>query len=219
VRIPAALCGIVGLKPTQRRISRAGATPLSTTLDSIGPLANSVACCAITDAVMAGEEPIAPPPVPIEALRLGVPQSFVLDDLAPAVATAFADACTMLSRAGARIVDLPLTEVSEYPAINVKGGFASIEAYAWHRPLLARRGDEYDPRVRTRIERSGGMTAVGYDHLSARPRRLDRKGRGAHCGFRRHADTHRGGHRAAARRLRPGRGLLPAQCLDPARPR
>jgi aspartyl-tRNA(Asn)/glutamyl-tRNA(Gln) amidotransferase subunit A len=167
VRIPAALCGLVGLKPTQKRISRVGATPLSATLDSIGPLANSVACCAIADAVMAGEEPIAPPPVPVEALRLGVPQSFVLDDLAPEVATAFADACTMLSRAGARIVNLPLAELGEYRTINVKGGFAPIEAYAWHRPLLARRGDEYDPRVRTRIERSGGMTAVEYVDLCA----------------------------------------------------
>src|SRR5271166_5185741 len=74
VRIPAALCGIVGLKPTQQRVSRAGATPLSTTLDSIGPLANSVACCAIADAVMAGEEPVAPPPIAVERLRLGVPQ-------------------------------------------------------------------------------------------------------------------------------------------------
>ena len=167
VRIPAALCGIVGLKPTQKRISRAGATPLSATLNSIGPLANSVACCAIADAVMSGEEPIAPPPVPVEALRLGVPQSFVLDDLAPAVAMAFADACTRLSRRGARIVELQLTELGEYPAINVKGGFAPIEALAWHRPLLARRGDEYDPRVRSRIERSGGMTAVEYVDLCA----------------------------------------------------
>ena len=69
--------------------------------------------------------------------------------------------------AGARIVDLPLTELGEYRAINAKGGFAPIEAYAWHRPLLARRGDEYDPRVRTRIERSGGMTAVEYVDLCA----------------------------------------------------
>src|SRR5271165_898431 len=79
VRIPAALCGVVGFKPTQKRISRAGATPLSTTLDSIGPLAHSVSCCAIADAVMAGEPPIAPLPIPAAGLRLGVPQSYVLD--------------------------------------------------------------------------------------------------------------------------------------------
>jgi aspartyl-tRNA(Asn)/glutamyl-tRNA(Gln) amidotransferase subunit A len=117
VRIPAALCGVVGLKPTAKRISRDGATPLSTTLDSIGPLANSVACCAIADAVMAGDEPTAPGPLSVEGLRLGVPQSFVLDDLAPEVASAFADACSALSRAGARVVDLPLNELSEYPGL------------------------------------------------------------------------------------------------------
>src|SRR5439155_14579380 len=86
VRIPAALCGIVGFKPTQKRIPREGVTPLSTTLDSVGPLASSVACCAVADAVMAGEPPIAPPPIPLEALRLGVPQSYALDDLAAEVA-------------------------------------------------------------------------------------------------------------------------------------
>jgi aspartyl-tRNA(Asn)/glutamyl-tRNA(Gln) amidotransferase subunit A len=160
VRIPAALCGIVGLKPTQNRIPRNGVTPLSTTLDSIGPLANSVACCAVADAVMAGEPPIAPPPISVEARRLGVPQSYVLDDLAAEVATAFADACSTLSRAGARIIDLPLSEFNELPAINATGGFAPIEAYAWHKPLLERRGSEYDSRVRSRIERASGMTAV-----------------------------------------------------------
>src|SRR6266436_2228910 len=71
VRIPAALCGIVGFKPTQKRIPRDGATPLSTTLDSIGPLANSVACCAIADAVMAGELPEPPPAASAAGLRLG----------------------------------------------------------------------------------------------------------------------------------------------------
>src|SRR5204863_2235746 len=93
VRIPAALCGLVGFKPTQRRIPRDGVLPLSTTLDSIGPLANSVACCAIADAAMAGEPAIAPPPAPVAGLRLGVPQTYVLDGLAPEVASAFADAC------------------------------------------------------------------------------------------------------------------------------
>ena len=166
VRIPAALCGIVGFKPTQKRISRAGATPLSTTLDSIGPLANSVACCAIADAVMAGDEPAVPPPVAVDRLCLAVPQSLVLDDLAPEVAALFSDACTRLSRAGARIVDLLLTELGEYRALNAHGGFAPIEAFTWHRPLLARHGSDYDPRVRSRIERGGGMNAVEYIELS-----------------------------------------------------
>jgi aspartyl-tRNA(Asn)/glutamyl-tRNA(Gln) amidotransferase subunit A len=165
VRIPAALCGITGFKPTQRRISRDGAIPLSPTLDSIGPLANSIACCAIADAVMAGEPATAP--VPVEGMRLGVPQTYVLERLAPEVASAFAAACTALSRAGARLVDLKLTEFDEIAAANATGGFPAIEAYAWHKPLLARRGNEYDPRVRTRIERAGGMTAVEYIELRA----------------------------------------------------
>ena len=85
VRIPAAFCGIAGFKPTQYRVPRDGVTPLSTTLDSIGPLANSIACCAVTDAVMAGEAPVAPPPLPVAGMRLAVPQSFVLDGCAATV--------------------------------------------------------------------------------------------------------------------------------------
>jgi aspartyl-tRNA(Asn)/glutamyl-tRNA(Gln) amidotransferase subunit A len=121
VRIPAAFCGIIGFKPTQKRISRTGVTPLSTTLDSIGPLANSVTCCAVTDAVMAGEAPVVPSAIAVDRLTLAVPQSLVLDDLAPEVATAFQSACSRLSRAGARVVDLPLTELSEYRTLNAHG--------------------------------------------------------------------------------------------------
>jgi aspartyl-tRNA(Asn)/glutamyl-tRNA(Gln) amidotransferase subunit A len=167
VRIPAALCGVVGLKPTAKRISRDGATPLSTTLDSIGPLANSVACCAIADAVMAGEPPIAPDSVPVEALRLGVPQSFVLDDLDPDVARAFADACTTLSRAGARVVDLKLEELGEYPRLRARGLLVNSEAFAWHEKLLERRGNDYDPRVRSRIEFGRDVSAAAYIRLCA----------------------------------------------------
>lgn len=167
VRIPAALCGIVGFKPTQRRVPRDGVLPLSTTLDSIGPLANSVACCAIADAIMAGEPPEAPLPAPVAGLRLGVPQTYVLDGLGSEVASAFADSCTRLSRAGVQIADLRLAELAELPAINAGGGFAPIEAYAWHKKLIARRGDDYDQRVRTRIERAAGMSAVDYINLSA----------------------------------------------------
>ncbi len=162
VRIPAAFCGIVGFKPTQRRIPRDGATPLSTTLDSVGPLGLSVACCAVADAVMAGEPPLAPPPAEIAGLRLGVPRTLVLDDLDAEVAAAFERACASLSRAGARIVALPLAELADYAAINAKGGFSPPEAYAWHAELLARRGNDYDPRVRQRIERGRAMSAAEY---------------------------------------------------------
>jgi aspartyl-tRNA(Asn)/glutamyl-tRNA(Gln) amidotransferase subunit A len=167
VRIPAALCGIVGFKPTARRVPRAGATPLSTTLDSIGPLASTVACCAITDAVMAGENPTAPDEVPVPGLRLAVPQSFVLDDLAPEVADAFNQACSALSRAGARITDLPLRELCEYPGLSDRGNLVNSEAFAWHEELLARRGKEYDPRVRTRIEFGRAVGAAAYIRICA----------------------------------------------------
>jgi len=167
VRIPAALCGVVGFKPTAKRVSRDGAIPLSTTLDSIGPLANSVACCAITDAVMAGDEAVAAKPAPVAGLRLGVPQTFMLDDLAPEVAGAFAEACTALSRAGAQVTDLPLTELGEYPALSDRGLLVNSEAFAWHEELLARRGNEYDPRVRSRIEFGRTVSAAAYIRLCA----------------------------------------------------
>jgi aspartyl-tRNA(Asn)/glutamyl-tRNA(Gln) amidotransferase subunit A len=160
VRIPAALCGLAGFKPTQARISRDGAAPLSTTLDSIGPLANSIACCAIADAVMAGEPPDAPAAAPVAGLRLAVPRCHVFDGIAPEVASAFEAACAALTRAGARVADVTIAEFDEIPQINAAGGFAPIEAYAWHRHLIARRGNDYDPRVRGRIERAAGMSAV-----------------------------------------------------------
>jgi aspartyl-tRNA(Asn)/glutamyl-tRNA(Gln) amidotransferase subunit A len=167
VRIPAALCGVVGFKPTASRVPRAGATPLSTTLDSIGPLANSIACCAIADAVMAGENPSAPDEAPVPGLRLAVPQSFVLDDLAPEVADAFTEACSALSRAGARVTDLPLRELNEYPRLSDRGNLVNSEAFAWHEELLARRGNEYDPRVRSRIEFGRAVSAAAYIRLCA----------------------------------------------------
>ena len=119
--------------------------------DTGGSVRIPAAFCAILDAIMAGEPPAVPAPIPFEALRLGVPQTYVLDGLAPEVAYAFAAACASLSSVGARLVDIPLTELTSLAAINTGGGFASIETYAWHQPLLARRGNEYDQRVRPRI--------------------------------------------------------------------
>ncbi len=176
-RIPAALCGIVGFKPTARRVPTAGAFPLSTSLDSVGPLAATVACCAVLDAVLAGEPVAALAPFPLAGLRMAVPQTMVLEGLEPAVARAFESALAALRRAGARIVDIPLRELSELPQINAKGGFAAAEAYAIHRSLIAKGRQMYDPHVLSRILRGQEQDAADYiDLLAARTdfiRRVD----------------------------------------------
>jgi aspartyl-tRNA(Asn)/glutamyl-tRNA(Gln) amidotransferase subunit A len=166
-RIPAALCGIVGFKPTARRVPTAGAFPLSTSLDSVGPLAATAACCAVLDAVLAGEPPAGLPPFPIAGLRMAVPQTMVLDGLEPAVARAFEAALDVLRKAGARIVDIPLHELAELSQINAKGGFAAAESYAIHRALIAKAEKTYDPQVLTRILRGQEQSAADYIDLVA----------------------------------------------------
>lgn len=163
VRIPAAFCGLVGFKPTQGRITRAGAVPLSTSLDSIGPLAASVDCCALIDAVLAGEDPAPLALLPLAGLRFAVPAGFLLDGLAPVVATAFGRALKRLADAGAHIVEAPrMPGLEQVLEINRAGGIAGPEAFAWHRALLARSGGLYDPRVRSRLEASADVSAADY---------------------------------------------------------
>jgi len=167
VRIPAAVCGIVGFKPTARRVPIDGVVPLSTSLDSIGPLANSVECCAIVDAVFAGEPIAVPEAAPLAGLRFGVPRQFVMDELDPTVAKAFDRACKALSAKGVKIDSIDLPQLLELPAINAKGGFAASEAYSWHHKLISRRGNLYDPMVHPRIMRGKEMTAADYIELLA----------------------------------------------------
>jgi aspartyl-tRNA(Asn)/glutamyl-tRNA(Gln) amidotransferase subunit A len=165
VRIPAAVCGIVGFKPTARRVPIDGVVPLSTSLDSIGPLANSVECCAIVDAVFAGEPIEVPEAVHLAGLRFAVPRHFVMDDLHPVVAKAFERALKTLTAKGAKVEEIDLLQLDELPAINAKGGFAASEAYAWHKELIARRGGDYDPLVAPRIRRGAEMSAAEYIEL------------------------------------------------------
>jgi aspartyl-tRNA(Asn)/glutamyl-tRNA(Gln) amidotransferase subunit A len=170
-RIPAAFCGLVGYKPTARRIPLTGVLPLAPSLDSVGPLAPSVACCAAIDAILAGETPRPLIPARLQGLRLAVPETLVLEDLDDTVAAAFERALSALSAAGARIEKARFAAFDEGPAVNAKGGFASSEAYAWHRHLLAARGAEYDPRIRARIARGAPFSAADYlDLLAARAR-------------------------------------------------
>ena len=167
VRIPAALCGLTGFKPTARRVPKEGTFPLSTTLDSVGPIARSVDCCALVDSILAGEAPQVPPALPLQGLRLGVVQDYVLDGLDKAVADAFARALARLSKAGASVSDMRFESLRRLPQINRNGGLVVAEAYAVHRELLQRRKAEYDPRVASRTLRGADIRAAEYIEVLA----------------------------------------------------
>ncbi|MGB6309347.1 MAG: amidase [Steroidobacteraceae bacterium] len=173
-RIPAALCGIVGFKPTASRVPLTGCYPLSTTLDSAGPLANSVACCAALDAVLSHEPALDLAPgaavettMSVEHLRFGVLGGYVLEGMVPQVAFAWERALRALAKAGARLSNLLVQELEELPRINRKGGFSSAEAYALHRARLASDAAQYDPRVASRILRGSEQDAADYIDLYA----------------------------------------------------
>ena len=151
-RIPAALCGLVGIKPTARRVPKTGLVPLSTSLDSVGPIGQSVSCCALVDAVLAGEPEISvPASASLSELTAGRLVNYVEDGVAPDVAAAYDLGLRRLEEAGLRIVDLQLHSLDAMPEIIADGGLTRYEAYLWHRPLLETRRDEYDPRVASRI--------------------------------------------------------------------
>ncbi len=168
VRIPAALCGLTGFKPTARRIPKDGTFPLSHTLDSIGPIARSVACCALTDSILAGLAPEVPEALPLAGLRLGVVQDYVLEGLEDPVAQAFDRALSRLSRAGAQIIEVRFPALDELPHINRHGGLVLPESYAIHRSLIGARQAEYDPRVAMRILRGAKMSAADYIEVQNR---------------------------------------------------
>ncbi|MCX8997105.1 amidase [Rhizobiaceae bacterium BDR2-2] len=167
-RIPAALCGTVGYKPTASAVPLDGALPLSTTLDSIGSMAPSVECCRILHTILSGAPLDAAPVRPVAGLRIAVPQTVALDGLEPYVADLFERRLKQLEAAGARIVFVPLAEFAEVAAINAKGGFTAAESYAWHARLAAEKGGDYDPRVLKRILRGRDQSAADYIELLER---------------------------------------------------
>jgi aspartyl-tRNA(Asn)/glutamyl-tRNA(Gln) amidotransferase subunit A len=161
-RIPAALCGVVGFKPSRQRISTAGAFPLSQSLDSIGPIARSVTDCAKADAVMAGEDFAALEPAPLANLRIGIAQGLPLENLDDTVAKRFSAAIDHLERAGARLSNEKLPLLDGLARVNSRGGVLPAEAFAVHRDRLDRRGDAIDQKIRVRLERARGITAADY---------------------------------------------------------
>lgn len=172
IRIPAALTGLTGFKPTQALVSRAGTVPLSSSLDSIGPMAPSVACCWTLLRVLSGAAPAPPAPRPADRLTLGIARAVVFDEAEPAVERAFEAALSALSVAGARLIEI---DAAEFPAaIDAHGPvtFAASEAFAWHQALLDQAGERYDPRVRARIEPGRDARAADYVRMVAARGRL-----------------------------------------------
>jgi aspartyl-tRNA(Asn)/glutamyl-tRNA(Gln) amidotransferase subunit A len=158
IRIPAALCGVVGFKPTARRVPTAGTVPLSTTLDTICAMTRSVDDCILVDNIIANTV-LSIPDLPLAGLRLAVPQTVMLDGLDPHVAESFASALSRLSAAGAKIVDAPFGLLTESLTLN---RFSGPESFAWHRGLLSSREAEYDFRVAKRIRMGESMSAADY---------------------------------------------------------
>jgi aspartyl-tRNA(Asn)/glutamyl-tRNA(Gln) amidotransferase subunit A len=161
-RIPAAYNGIVGYKPSTGRVSTRGAYPLSPHFDSIGPLANNVSCCAIADALMAGDWSGEIVSRDAAGLRIGILKTTVLDGLDAEVASTYEASLKRLSKAGARLVDFTFEELLEFPSLTVKGGIVAADANAHHRERMAKQGDLYDPRVRMRVEAAADISTADY---------------------------------------------------------
>ena len=176
IRMPAHFCGVTGLKTTWGRISRAGAMPLSQSLDTVGPLARSVEDCALLLGLMAGADPLDPTaaagPVPdyaaatrqsIKGLRIGVPTAFYVDDLDPEVAKILDDTIATLKREGATIVQVELPDQRQLSAACQL--VLAVEAAAYHKRWLIERPGDYGPQVLMRLQ--NGLAIPGVSYLEA----------------------------------------------------
>ena len=180
IRIPAALCGIVGLKPTYGLVSRYGLTPLSWCLDHPGPMVRTVEDAALTMNVIAGHDPkdvaSAVVDVPdyttaltgdVRGLKIGVPQEYFEAPLDPQVGQAVRDALSLLEDMGAVVTEVPFPMFQDSQAIST--AILMAEAAAYHRDLLAKDGDKLYPPIRLRLE--AGLFISSADYLRAQQAR------------------------------------------------
>ncbi len=168
IRIPAALCGLVGFKSTARLVPTAGALPLSSTLDTVCAITSSVRDAVTVHEVLADRR-VALAGKPLSVSRFAVPRGLTLDSLDATVASAFEHSLRVLRTAGAEIIEMDLDEINELVQINASGGFSAAESFAWHRQLIGHRQSDYDPRVALRILKGASMSAADYiDLLAAR---------------------------------------------------
>ncbi|MBZ9677318.1 amidase [Mesorhizobium sp. ES1-1] len=164
VRIPASLNGVVGFKPTARRVPLTGAFPLSTTLDSAGPLARTADQCAVADAVMAGEMPAPPAPTPLAGVRFGIPRGVLFADTEGEVASAFEHCLGKIERAGARLADIAIDDLlADMRAATKRGSIAAMEGAEVHADWLAAGASvPVDPRVSGPLSRAAMLPAPVY---------------------------------------------------------
>ena len=164
VRLPAALNGACGFKPTAVRVPVLGSIPLSATLDSVGPIAHTVACCARIDAVLAGEVYVPSALRSLRGVRLLKPSSLIWRELDPEVEAGASRAVEKLRAAGAEIVEAVIAPLEELFALP---GFVGAEAYDWHQTHINVHGAGYDPRVWQRIQLGQSATRLQYSALFA----------------------------------------------------
>ena len=174
IRIPAALCGIVGFKNTARLVPTTGALPLSLTLDTVCALTLSVRDAITVHEVLAARQ-VRLAGKPLAACRFAVARTLMQDNLDATVSQAFERSLRVLRQAGAQIEEIALEDISALATMNATGGFSSAESYAWHRTLVAQHAVQYDPRVALRIMRGASMSAADYiDLLAARSQWIQR---------------------------------------------
>jgi aspartyl-tRNA(Asn)/glutamyl-tRNA(Gln) amidotransferase subunit A len=176
IRMPAHFCGVTGLKTTVGRVSRAGAMPLSQSLDTVGPLARSAEDCALLLGLMAGADPDDPTavagPLPdyaaattgsIKGLTVGVPTAFYVEDLDADVAAAMDATIAVLKREGANIVQVELPDQRQLTAACQL--VLAVEAAAFHKRWLIERPQDYGPQVLMRLQ--NGLAIPGVLYLEA----------------------------------------------------
>jgi aspartyl-tRNA(Asn)/glutamyl-tRNA(Gln) amidotransferase subunit A len=162
IRIPAAVCGLVGLKPTYGELSVDGVVPLSTTLDHIGPICRTVEDAAIVYNVLRGREG-STEAADSRALKFAIPRHHFLSSLDAQVAAAFDAACERLQDAGVTFTDVSIPDAGDVAAIYLH--IVMTEAAAYHAKTLERRPDDYTPNVRMRLEM--GRYILGEDYARA----------------------------------------------------
>jgi aspartyl-tRNA(Asn)/glutamyl-tRNA(Gln) amidotransferase subunit A len=166
LRIPAALCGLVGFKSTARLVPTTGALPLSTTLDTVGAITRDVVT-AIQAHEMLAARTVAISDKPLAAYRVAVVKNIFQDGMDDTVSRAWARTLNALSDAGLQITEIELPELAEIANMNRTGGFSPMEAYRWHKELITAHQLDYDPRVAVRILMGAKATDADYATLQA----------------------------------------------------